>query len=316
MKVAGCAVPFLILLAACVSQAPMNRAIPLAARERISTTDVLIPIGQRELVIAIPSTTWAYRWAAPLGPEGMIVGTFVNASIDALFAFRAESSLKPLREMLTDFSFDDTLNADIEARMPQAAWMNPVGYSVVKDVTPHNLEQILKQSKASSVLLVSSEYNLNRIADELTITLSGRVLPNTTELQALLPERFDPNGSQIKGSNDLYRNTFSFIAAIPGATEIRDNNIALWSANGGAQMREALILGSAKLTEMLVADLVAEPVQPIDEETTKLPKIAINGVTGYVGKADDLGTLILLPTGGQIYVTKVALELLSEDSSN
>lgn len=127
MKVAGCLISLALVLAACASQGPMNRSIPLAARERISATDVVISISQRELVIATPSKAWAYRGAVFLGAEGIVLDALVNVSVDAILAARARSSLEPLRSVLVDFSFDETLNADLQARISQANWVNPGG---------------------------------------------------------------------------------------------------------------------------------------------------------------------------------------------
>jgi hypothetical protein len=285
----------------------MNRSIPLAARERISATDVMISIGQRELDIATPSKAWAYRGAAFLGAEGIVLDALVNVSVDAILAARARSSLEPLRNVLVDFSFDDTLNADLQARITQANWVKPTGFRIVKEVTPQNLEKVLKESKASTLLFTSASYNLNFNADELSISMGARLLPNTPELQALLPEKFDPKASQIASANELYRNVFTFTTAVPGATNNRDANIALWSANNGAPMRDALKLGSAKLTEMLVADIIAEPGEPLDPKTTTLKPYKGEIYGGYIMAKDDVGTHVLQESGYEFYVTDVSL---------
>ncbi len=285
----------------------MNRSIPLAARERISATDVVISIGQRELDIATPSKAWAYRGAAFLGAEGIVLDALVNVSVDAVLAARAQSSLEPLRNVLVDFNFDDTLNADLQARITQVNWVHPGGYRVVKEVSAQNLEKVLEESKASSLLFTSASYSLNFNADELTISMVSRLLPNTTELQALLPEKFDPKASQIASANELYRNVFKFTTAVPGATNNRDANIALWSANNGAPMRDALKLGSAKLTEMLVADIIAEPGEPLDPKTTTLKPYKGELYGGYIMAKDDVGTHVLQESGYEFYVTDVSL---------
>ncbi len=293
------------LLGACVTQGPLNRSIPLAARDKIAATDVIMPIGQNEIVIAIPVSTAGASGAASMGLLGALVGSLVDAGIDAGNATAAETSVKPLRNAMVDFSFDDTLNADMQSRITQAAWVNPGGYRVIKEVTPQNLEKVLKDSKASTLLFTSASYSLNFNADHLSITMVSRLLPNTPELKALLPEKFDPKASQITSANELYRNTFIFDTAVVGATTNRDANIVLWSANNGAAMRDALKLGSAKLTEMLVADLIAEPSLPIDPKTTTLK--TYKGAAGiYVVSKDDVGTFIVQQSGLRSYVTDMA----------
>lgn len=293
------------LLGACASSGPLNRSVPLAARDKIAATDVIMPIGQNEIVIAIPISTAGTTGAASFGMLGALVGSLVDAGVDASNAAAAETSVKPLRNVMVDFSFDDTLNADVQSRITQANWIKPGGYRIVKEVTPQNLERVLKESKASTLLFTSASYNLNFNADRLSITMVSRLLPNTPELQALLPEKFDPKASQITSQNELYRNTFIFETAVAGATTNRDINIGLWSANNGAAMRDALKLGSSKLTEMLVSDLMAEPSAPIDPKTTTLK--AYKGLAGvYVMAKDDVGTQLLQQSGYQSYVTDIA----------
>jgi hypothetical protein len=174
-------------------------------------------------------------------------------------------------------------------------------------VTVQNLEKVLKESKASTLLFTSAAYNLNFNADELTISMVSRLLPNTPELQALLPEKFDPKASQITSANELYRNVFTFTTAVPGATNNRDANIELWSANNGAPMRGALKLGSAKLTEMLVADIISEPGEPLDPKTTTLKPFKGELYGGYVLAKDELATHVLQASGYESYVTDVSL---------
>ncbi len=53
------------------------------------------------------------RAPAGLGLLGALVGSLVDAGIDAGNASAAETSVKPLRNVLVDFSFHDTLNADM-----------------------------------------------------------------------------------------------------------------------------------------------------------------------------------------------------------
>ena len=295
------------LLGACASQGPLNRSVPLAARDKIAATDVVMPIGQNEMVIAIPISTAGTSGAASFGLIGALVGSMVDAGIDSANASAAEASVKPLRNVLVDFSFDDTLNADLQARITQANWVKPAGFRIVKEVTPQNLEKVLKESKASTLLFTSASYNLNFNADELSISMGARLLPNTPELQALLPEKFDPKASQITSANELYRNVFTFTTAVPGATNNRDANIALWSANNGAPMRDALKLGSAKLTEMLVADIIAEPGEPLDPKTTTLKPYKGEIYGGYIMAKDDVGTHVLQESGYEFYVTDVSL---------
>ncbi len=312
-KAALAALATVVLASACATPGPMNRNMPLAARDKIAATEVVTTIAQNEITIAVPTTAGASAGAAAsFGLLGALVGSLVEAGIDASNAAAAETSVKPLRNALVDLNFDDMIQTDLKVALAQAAWLNSGDSRVVKEITPANLEKVLKDSKASAMLLVPASYELNFNADELTITIAPRVLPKTSDLQALLPEKFDPKASQVTNTNDLYRNYFSFRTAIPKATNNRDANIALWAANSGAPMREALKLGSAKLTQMLAADLVTDPAAAFDPKTTKLQPFEAELIWGHVVAKDDVGTQVALASGGQIYVTHVALAPLAQ----
>lgn len=303
-----CALASVVSLAACASQAPMNRMVPLAARDKIAATDVVTPITQNEITIAIPVAQGvSSQTGAQFGLVGALVGSLIETGIDAANAAAAETSVKPLRDALVDYNFDETLQANLKTGLAQASWLNSGGYRVIRETTTANLEQTLKNSQANSVLMVSASYQLNFNADELTIEITPRLLPKTADLQAMLPEKFDPKASQITTANELYRNTFTYKTAIVDATNDRDDNIKLWSASNGAPMRAALADGVAKLTQMFVADLAMDPANAFDARTTKLEKFNAELVAGHVLVRDDLGTQVALTSGAQVYVTNVSL---------
>jgi hypothetical protein len=298
--------PVTLLVAACAS-GPSNRSIPMAARDKIAATDVVLPIYQNEITVAIPVSTGGSAGAASFGLIGALVGSLVDASIDSANAAAAEASVKSLRDAMVDFDFDAMMQAELQTALSQAAYLKHGNVRVVKEVSPDYLEKALKESKASAMLVALMSYQLNFNADELTIVMAPRVLPKTADLQAMLPEKYDPKAQQITANNELYRNAFTFVTAVPNATNNRDANIALWAANGGAPLRDAMKQGAAKLAQMAVADLQAEPpAKPFDPKAAKLKEFQNDLIFGHVLSKDDLGTHVLQATGAQVYVTDVA----------
>ncbi len=307
--------PVTLLTAACAS-GPSNRIVPLAARDKIAATDVLLPIYQNEITVAIPISSAGASGAASFGLVGALVGSLVDAGIDSANAAAAEASVKPLRDATVDFDFDAEVQAELQSSLTQVAWLKHSNVRVVKEVSADYLEKTLKESTASTMLVALMSYNLNFNADELTIFMAPRVLPKTPELQAMLPEKYDPKAVQMTASNELYRNAFSFVTAIPNATTNRDANIALWAANGGAPLRDAMKQGATKLSQMAVADLLAEPpAKPFDPKAAKLKEFQNDLIFGYVLSKDENGTHVLQATGAQVYVTDVARAALVNPTS-
>lgn len=307
MKVRFAALAALATLAsACATAVPPHAAMPVDARSRLAATDVVLPVKQSEIYIFV-----APSQAAMYGGGGLLLA-LVDAGIDSSNASTAEEAIKPLRNALVDFSFDAQMQSELQSAFNQSEWLNAGNYKVVREVTDANLDSILAASTSSAVLFVTMDYNINWSGDAVTVTMRPHLFPKTPELTAMI-EKPVTSGPKTSSLNALYRNVITFRDRAPNATGVRETNLVIWEANNGATMRESLKRGAGKLAELLMADL-DQPLPLIDEKTTKLAKIEVDGVTGYVVKADDNGTLVQFAAGTQMYITKAALEALPNKS--
>src|SRR5580692_1676538 len=91
-----------LFLGACAG-IPPHEALPDAARDKISSTEVVLPIKQREIYVFVPNST------AGAASGGGLIGALVDAGINDIRTSKAEAAVKPLRDALVDFDFDKIL---------------------------------------------------------------------------------------------------------------------------------------------------------------------------------------------------------------
>ncbi|HEV7692001.1 MAG TPA: hypothetical protein VGO52_14290 [Hyphomonadaceae bacterium] len=319
---------------------PASLGLSGAAREKIASTDIVMPIPQKEIffydqpvagagatympVYTPVSTGMSTGAAATVG----IVGILLVAGIAAAQAADEASDLKPLRDAMDKFAFDETLRTEMKAAVAQTPWIKATEPKVLKQPKPEEVTAAVASSAASGVMMVNTSYTINSNADEITMAITPAFYAASPDLKALTPAaqaaaqasanskskssaKPKPVSSTDPG-NRLYYNTFTFRTQVSNAvTGRREANIAAWTANDAAALKAAMSMGSAKLAQMLVSDLEA-PSGPVDPKTTTLRPINAELVNGHVLRADAEGQVVLLAAGGQVYLANAALEPLTK----
>lgn len=280
------------LLGAC-STLPPHEAFPPAARDKISTTEVVMPIQQAEIYVYVPPA----QGGAGFG----LIGALIDVSIDQVRTGKAEAAVKPLRDAVVDYNFDDVFKSEISHSLSAVPWMGAATFRVVRDVSPDTMEKTLKNSQAGAVLFIAADYNLSNDGDELTVKLYANLLPNNDGLRALKPAKKDSKKLALP-ANALYRNVLVYKTRIPPAPSGRDGTIAAWSADHGAATRAALGMAAAKL-----ARLLAEDIQRTEEDGAAAAKagntVKIEGRPGQSIGSDTDGTAVRFADGTLAYVT-------------
>jgi hypothetical protein len=287
-----------VLLSACAG-VPPHEFLPGPARDKLTATEVAVPIRQSEIYVFVPQSN-----IAAAGGGGLLLA-LIDAGVDSVRTTKAEDAVKPLRDATVDFDFDSTLQNDLKTSLSQVAWMHADNFHVVKTVSNDSLDGVLAGSKDSAVLFTTTNYCLSNDADVLDIFVHASLFPNSPELRALKPS----TGKSMTASmaNALYQNTFVYESHLLGATGDRDQNIAMLSADHGAMLRSELKAGAAKLSEMLAADLPRTETDPVpagkDVTITNQAGLPVNG---SAVATDSGGSLILFKDGTQMFAAHAA----------
>jgi hypothetical protein len=256
-------------LSACVTPIPANVPLATGARDAITSTEVVAPIKQNEVyVYVIPSTGGSAAGAAG-GMIGALVGAAVDASINAANTKAAETDVKPARDAVVDYNFDGVLTADLQKSLTEVGFLKVQGVRVTKDLYQTGLDKVVTDSKAGVVLMTIADYQFNGDATSLTVTLQAELFAKDPALAAFKPTKTANAKIVAHPGNSIYRNTFTYVTPLNGATTKRDLNIAKWSADKGKAIREALDAGSAAVAGKLAVDIQRAPPPPADPKKKK-----------------------------------------------
>jgi hypothetical protein len=234
-----------LLLSACADQPSIHQPLSAAARADLVSTDVSLPIRQSEVYVFVPIAT--------AGAGFGLIGALIDVGIDSERTSKAETAVTPLRNAMVDYSFDNALQDELKASLPQITWLHPGKFDVIRDISDDGLVKKLAASTASSVLFIVADYHLSNDGDVLLVSCQAALMANNDQLKALIPGKRNEKNS-VALINALYRNRFVFEAHVSGTGD-RDRNIAEWSANSGSAARAALTMAAKKLAPIMVEDI-------------------------------------------------------------
>jgi hypothetical protein len=285
-----------LFLSACVTQTPPHAFLPDAARDKIASTETVLPIKQSEIYVFVPASQIAQR-----GGGGLLLA-LIDSGVDSVRTSKAETAVKPLRDSLIDYNFDQTIQSDVQAALAQDAWLHAGGAHVVKEVTNENLDVVLAQSKNDAVLFTVVDYRLSNDAGQLIVSMNASLFANSDALRALKPA----TDAKLKTAlgNSLYRNRFTVQADSPVPGADRDQAVAAWSANHGQAIRAALAQAASRLSSMLAADIAKTQADSVSPTGTVVKTENADGSIsiGYVISQDAGGGTVLYKDGTLAYL--------------
>ncbi|MBI1407268.1 MAG: hypothetical protein GC145_14220 [Caulobacter sp.] len=241
-------------LSACVT--PIPEYVPLSgpARAALTSTEVVAPIRQSEI----------YIYVAPVntGGQGGLIGALVAAGIEAGNTSAAEEAVKPARDAVIDFNFDETLRQDLQTSLSAVDFLKVDGVRVVKDVSIASINPAISDSPRDAVLLTAADYQFSSDGSSVTVTLLANLFASSPTMDAFKPAKGGNTKDLSSAGNALYRGKFIAMVPLDVSTGKRETNIAAWSADGGAKLRKALNDGSAEVTGKLARD-IQQPPPPV-----------------------------------------------------
>lgn len=280
----------LLLICACAT-VPAHQALAPDMRDKISSTEVVAPIAQNEIYVFVPSSD------VSAAAGGGLLAALVDVGINDARTSHAEDAVRVVRDSLVDFDFDGKFQAGLEPALAQISWLHSEKPRVIKEVGSNNLGTVLKDSQASTVLLVVADYHLSNDGDELFVALTAGLFSRSDALQVR-----PTGGPPSTWANAFYRNTLTYEAKAPGATGDRDHDVTAWSADKGGPIRAALEQGIAKVQMMMASDLQGRYAS----ETGK--SVTVDGIPGQAIEPDDGGSVVRFEDGTLKYARREVMQ--------
>jgi hypothetical protein len=282
-----------VLLSACAA-VPSHELLPMAARDKLTATEVAVPIPQSEIYVFVPQSQ-----LATYGGGGLILA-LIDAGVDSVRTSKAEDAVKPLRDAMVDYDFDGSFQSDLKTSLSQVSFLHPDSVHVVKAVNYDAFDGVIAASKDSAVLFTTTDYHLSNDADMLDVTVRADLIGNSADLRALKPWTAK---HPSEPANALYRNTFTYEVHLIGAGSDRPTNIAMLSADHGAALRKELQTGESKIAGLIAADIQrteSDPA-PTGPEMTITNTQGINMVGNAVSHDSD-GALVIFKDGTEMFI--------------
>lgn len=277
-------------LVGCVT--PPRRALDPADRSPSGGREAVVLVSQGEIHAEINAS----QVSAALG--GGLLGALIDTSVNQHRTNKAEEALKPLRDALAGYNFDQRALEATRAALANLDWVGAKQVSFSKDVSADNRSACLDKSQAPEVLFATYDYGLTADFGAVEVSVTVTIAPKAVPPGKAAKDR-------INISNAAYTQEFTAVVPIAGAGKELAGNTALWAADGAKLARVALDSGLARDTLLIQRGLAQTP-----QDAARVGQGASVNDHGLVGKLiekDDNGTLMVDPRGTWVYIAAIPI---------
>jgi hypothetical protein len=293
MRISRLAVPAVLVfsLAGCVTQP--KQFLPADGREVAGGRDLLVTVPQNEIIAGIQES----NVTAAVG--GGLLFALIDAGVNQSRAKKAETAIVPVRDALTDYSFDKKALALSEEIGRSSPWLGVKKSELNKDPSNARISGAIDASPGPQLLTMTYDYALDNNFQVLKVGTNMSLLPKALPKKGSKPEQ------RVLLTNAAFnRRILTIFPLDAGATNELDPNAALWAKDGGRQAEEKLDRSLAKMGVLMKKALEFTPEQ--DKALNKTKNQTIQGVVGKVIETDADGTLLRDNLGLWQYVFKPA----------
>lgn len=261
-----------------------HTALKSDLRDKIGSTEAYAGVRQSELYAQIiPSQAGAAAAGAVAGIPGIgillagVVGGVAGAADAGINASRVkenEALVRPLRDTLADYNFDEQLRQELDRALAANGGLKAAPVQVVKQVEDKHYQKLFEDSKAGAVLFVNTDYSLSPDFSTLTVSSAGLLFARDAALRksaGQMNTREAMRGA-TKADRAIYRNSYVFESKLPSASTDKAQNIVAWQQQG--LLRGTLEYGLREMVALMALDLAPAP----DAAPAKGETVTINNV--------------------------------------
>jgi len=271
---------------------PPRRALDPADRSPPGGREAVVLVSQGEIHAEINAS----QVSAALG--GGLLGALIDTSVNQHRTNKAEETIKPLRDALGGYNFDQRAVEATRAALVGLDWLGARQVSFSKDVSSNNRIACLDKSQAPEVIFATYDYGLSADFAAMEVTVTVTIAPKAVPPGKAAKDRIDVG-------NAAYTQEFTAVVPLASAGTDLAANTQLWVADGARLARVALDSGLARDTLLIQRGLSQTP-----QDAAKLGQGASVNEHGLVGKLiekDAKGTLLVDPRGTWVYVAAIPI---------
>jgi hypothetical protein len=280
------------------------KQLPEESRTAVAPTAVIVNLPQREINMEIIRS----QTTAAMG--GGLLWALVDSAVDNSRATDAEKNVQPARDALIGFDVDGLVREEARKAYTGIAWLGAQDVTVTRHESPDWREQVIAATPTNSHLFVHANYTLSPDASRITFTVRAELYSLSPAFKARIADRLDGQGK--KPSSPLVADqvrasaVVNFESSLPAPSKDHPTNIAVWAADGGKLLREAITAAAQRTNALLAAELDRPVVDP-KAAGAKPARVKVRNISyDLVEKADGVtvarggeGTLWVFHTASQ-----------------
>jgi hypothetical protein len=247
--------------------------VPDTIRAESVPSELLIIVPQVEIRSSIAT-------AADNG-QGGIVGAIIAGAMDASRAKKTEDKAELVREALDGFDPDAAARVATLAAFSKLRWINTSGARLSKDETIYGKSAILDTVSTPHLVILNYTFELTPDYSGITVTAVAHIVDK------VVPKAKKPEDRVSQERMIFGRVALTTASLPPGPPGTVPDYVALWTADNGKLMREALTTGFAKAAELSARTLMLSFPDAVAMTSKDKPKMSIGLYRGRVVEGSD-----------------------------
>jgi len=280
----------ILMLSSCVAVLPLSDAaakapvIPSVIAESART----VPGGRSVRVeVSQPELRWTIgNSVVGATAVGGVFGTLVGVSIDSANGKTAEERITPIRDALLDFDTDGLAIETTRNALSKVDWMQPGDIGFTRDSSFLGRANFVNAGTASQAAFFLYSYEMASDFSHVRVMVSLQFvnkMPPADNTKAATP--FPP-------VQPVYTQGIVCDVALPKAGNDAAANAALWAADDGKLMKQALTMAFADVQGLIPRALDLTDADVALMNGADKPMQTVDGFNGHVVEAADNHLLI------------------------
>ncbi len=201
--------------------------VPLSesANGKINSTDHIVVQVQSEIKADINRSNMG---AAGFG----LIGALVDVSMENSRTKTAESLIKPVRDVLLNYNFEDRVVSELANVLEKNTWLNSKSLKLEFNQDENFVDNAIKKSTSDAVGIIKPTYILSPLFDELKVQFEYLLFPAS--------ESFKKSAGIEDSESPIYKTIVEQKKELIGASQNKEVNAQRWAENNGQKIKEAL----------------------------------------------------------------------------
>jgi len=244
----------------------------------------MIPGGRSVEVVVSQGEIGANAFST-IAASGGAFGGLLGASIDASNGKAAEQKIMVVRDTLLDFDVDGLAIDATRKALAKVDWMQPGDVAFSKDSTTRGYISFLNAGTLPQAAFFRYSYEMSTDFTYVRVTLNMRFADKAQVADGVKPDR-------LLFENTAYMQTIVCDIALPKPGETGEENAALWAAEDGKLVRQALVKAFADVETFIPRTLALTDADFTAMSDSSKPMQRIHGLNGRVVETADGHLLI------------------------